>query len=156
MNSIDLAILDKSTIGFDQMLADLQDVLTNDSLVAERPPYNIESLEDSMYSLTLSVPGFSESELSIELESNKLMITGQEQSSKQKNYLYKGFSSESFKCEFSLASFTEVHSANLENGLLTICLKRNIPEEMRPRKIPIGSTNRISKNANRRKTRKAA
>ncbi len=51
--------------------------------------------------------------------------------------LYRGIAARSFERRFQLADHVEVNGAALKNGLLHIDLKRNIPEEMKPRKIEI-------------------
>ena len=51
--------------------------------------------------------------------------------------LYRGIAARAFERRFQLADHVDVVGAALKNGLLHIDLKRNIPEEMKPRKIAI-------------------
>lgn len=53
--------------------------------------------------------------------------------------MFKGTGGREAERRFELADHVKVTGAGLENGLLTIDLKREIPEEMKPRRIEIGS-----------------
>ena len=87
-----------------------------------------------------AVAGFSQEEISIEAHRNVLTVKGErseQKSGEGSELLYRGIASRSFERRFQLADHVDVVGANLKNGLLHIDLKRNIPEEMKPRKIAI-------------------
>ncbi|MCB8830105.1 Hsp20 family protein, partial [Escherichia coli] len=102
--------------------------------------YNIERTGESTYRITMAVAGFSEDEIQIEAHRNQLKVTGEkgaETSDDNAETLYRGIASRAFERRFHLADFVEVSGASLKNGLLHIDLKREIPEEMKPRKIAV-------------------
>ncbi len=141
MTTYDLSPLYRTAIGFDR----LADMLTSASRVDSNgyPPYNIESLGEDKYRITMAVAGFGQDELDIQTERNTLTITGgkrDEESSEEGEFLYRGIATRSFERRFQLADHVEVAAARLENGLLHIELKRELPEQMKPRKIEIGSS----------------
>ena len=57
--------------------------------------------------------------------------------SEDSDYVYKGISSKKFSKSFTLAEFTECESAKMENGILSITLEKNIPEDKKPKQIKI-------------------
>ncbi len=140
MTTFDLSPLYRTAIGFDRLAETLSSASRVDS--NGYPPYNIESLGDDQYRITMAVAGFSADELDIQTERNTLTITGAKQEATtddQSEFLYRGIATRSFERRFQLADHVEVSSANMENGLLHIKLKRELPEQMKPRKIEIGS-----------------
>jgi len=141
MSTFDLSPLYRTAIGFDR----LADMLSNASRVDSNgyPPYNIESLGENRYRITMAVAGFADDELDIVTERNTLTVSGAKQESQNNDdggeFLYRGIATRSFERRFQLADHVEVDGARLENGLLHIELKRELPEQMKPRKIEIGS-----------------
>jgi molecular chaperone IbpA len=133
----DLTPLYRSTIGFDRLARMFDDLSAFD--VPAYPPYNIERVSDDEYRITMAVAGFGEDDLNIELKQSTLTISGKktERSEATGEVLHQGIASRAFERRFQLADFVEVRGANLENGLLHVTLKREIPEAMKPRSIPI-------------------
>jgi molecular chaperone IbpA len=148
-NTIDFSPLYHSAIGFDRM-ATLLDSVARDSKPSY-PPYNIEQVEENQYRITMAVAGFTEDELDITSEQNGLVISGRQQSdSDSRNYLHRGIATRDFERKFQLAEHVKVVSAKLENGLLHVALEREVPEEMKPRKIAIeglGQSSLLEQNA---------
>ena len=70
----------------------------------------------------------------------------QESVDDDKTFLYRGIAGRQFERRFQLADFIEIKSASLNNGLLHINLKREVPEKMKPRKITIDNQNVIEEN----------
>ena len=105
------------------------------------PPYNIERTGEDAYRISMAVAGFSENEISIEAHRNVLTVKGErkEETNEGSEVLYRGIASRAFERRFQLADHVEVTGASLKNGLLHIDLKRNIPEEMKPRKVEISA-----------------
>ncbi|MDA4630481.1 Hsp20 family protein, partial [Escherichia coli] len=129
----------RSTVGFDRLLTILDSLAQPDG-AQSYPPYNIERTGESTYRITMAVAGFSEDEIQIEAHRNQLKVIGEkgaETSDDNAETLYRGIASRAFERRFHLADFVEVSGASLKNGLLHIDLKREIPEEMKPRKIAV-------------------
>ena len=51
----------------------------------------------------------------------------------------RGLAERDFERRFQLADYVIVTDANLSNGLLSIALKRELPEALKPRRIEIGT-----------------
>ena len=133
----DLSPLYRSTIGFDRFARMLDDMSAFEA--PTYPPYNIERVGDDEYRITMAVAGFGPDDLNIELNQNTLTISGKksDRSDNGGEVLHQGIASRAFERRFQLADFVEVRGADLENGLLHVTLKREIPEAMKPRTIPI-------------------
>jgi molecular chaperone IbpA len=141
MRHVDFTPLYRSTVGFDRLFTML-DSLAQPEGGQSYPPYNIERTGDDAYRISMAVAGFSDSEISIEAHRNVLTIKGErtEETKEGGNeVLYRGIAARTFERRFQLADHVEVTGAALKNGLLHIDLKRNIPEEMKPRKIAIAN-----------------
>ena len=142
MRTIDFAPLYRSTIGFDRLFSML-DNLSPAEGAQSYPPYNIERTGENAYRITMAVAGFSEADLSIESKESTLTIRGdrKEETESKGEILYRGIAARTFERRFQLADHVEVRGASLENGLLHIDLKRELPEAMKPRKIAIAAVN---------------
>jgi len=137
MTKLDFAPLYRSTIGFDYV-ASLFDSIETERNQQNYPPYNIQRMDEDNYKITMAVAGFSEDEIDITAENDVLIISTQKSSSEnEKNYLYRGIAERDFRRQFQLDKYIKVTNAVLENGLLHITLEREIPDAMKPRKIPI-------------------
>lgn len=142
MRSFDLTPLFRSTVGFDR-LADMLDSVGQFDPGASYPPYNIERTDENHYRISLAVAGFGDDELSVETREGVLTVQGRREekaANEQANYLYQGIAGRSFERRFQLAENVEVRGARLVNGLLHVDLERIVPEEKKPRRIPISST----------------
>jgi len=133
---LDFAPLPRSTIGFDRLF-DLLDRATGFEPDDGFPHYDIEKTGEDAYRVTLAVPGFAPDEISIESQPNLLVVSGQRTADRGGQYLHRGLTGRSFERRFDLADFVEAKGARLENGLLTVELRREVPEAMRPRRIEI-------------------
>ncbi|MGQ9426515.1 Hsp20 family protein [Gilvimarinus sp. F26214L] len=139
MTAIDLSPLYRSSIGFDRLASLLDSALRSDQ-VSSYPPYDIEALEENQYAITLAVAGFEQSELTIQVESGVLTVSGRKAGDKsERRYLHQGIAQRAFERKFSLADHVEVTNAKLSNGLLTISLVREVPEAMKPKQILISA-----------------
>ena len=146
MRHIDFSPLYRSTVGFDRLFGMLDQLAPTDG-APSYPPYNIERTGEDAYRVSMAVAGFSEDEISVEAHRNVLTVKGEksEESKDGVEYLYRGIASRAFERRFQLADHVEVGGAELKNGLLHIDLKRNIPDEMKPRKIAITKATNGSK-----------
>ena len=134
--TFDFTPLFRSSIGFDRMLNTLEAASRVES-IDNWPPYDIAKLGEDDYRITMAVAGFSQDELTITQEQNMLMVSGQKPGEDNSQYLHRGIAWRAFQRRFELADHVKVAGASLVNGLLTIDLKREIPEEMKPRRIEI-------------------
>ena len=136
----DLTPLYRTTVGFDRLARMLDSVNGFETSGSGYPPYNIERFDENQYRITMAVAGFGEDELTIEVKEGTLTIAGQKQVAEEgKEYLHQGIAARNFERRFQLADHVEVSGARLENGLLHVELKREIPEAMKPRTIPIAA-----------------
>ena len=135
----DFAPFYRATVGFDRVF-DLLDAVSSQGAGNGYPPYNIEKAGEDNYRIVMAVAGFAEAELNVTQKEGELLVTGQPAQSNgesEKEYLYRGIAGRSFERHFQLADHVKVMGAKLANGLLTIELKREIPEEKKARAIRI-------------------
>ena len=139
MTTFDFSPLYKTSVGFDR-LASMMNSATRQDQGNAYPPYNIRTTGEDHYQITMAVAGFSEDEISITTEQNRLLVTGNraDEKEEQGEYLHRGIATRSFERRFNLADHVKVVSASLENGLLHVELERELPEAMKPRSIKIG------------------
>ena len=138
LTTLDLPHFHRATIGFDQMFNELERQFANSPNGNGYPPYNIAQINEDEYMISLAVAGFGMDNLSIEKDGKMLRIEGTAPKGEEEvNYLHKGIGGRNFQREFTLADHVEVESAGLELGMLNVHLKRNIPEELQPKKIKI-------------------
>ncbi len=133
----------RQSVGFDRF-NDLFESLVNEkeTRFEAYPPYNIEKVEDDLYRIEIALSGFTEADIDIVVHDDTLKVTAarnEESSDKTKTYLHKGIAMRSFERSFRLADHIKVMDASLEHGLLTIVLEREVPEEKKPRMIPINA-----------------
>ena len=141
MAYFDLSPLYRSTVGFDRLAALLGEMNQNNQQ-SGYPPYNIARMGGNAYRISMAVAGFSEDDIQVSVENNELRVSGSlEQRSEEKSeeYLYQGIASRSFERRFRLNDHVRVSDAYLQHGMLHVDLVREIPEEMKPRRIPVRS-----------------
>src|SRR5690349_3117976 len=140
MRNLDFAFW-RSTVGFDRIF----DLLDESQRTVEElyPPYNIKRLGEDRYQISLALAGFSPDEIAITAEQNVLTVEGRKADEANRDFLYRGISAEGFKRQFNLADHVQVKTAAFDNGLLRIELVRELPEAMKPRRIPIGAADQI-------------
>lgn len=136
--TFDFSPLFRSSVGYDRLLGALEAASRIDT-IDNWPPYDIVKMGDDDYRITMAVAGFSQDELSITQEQNMLLVSGHKANEQDREYLHRGIAGRSFQRRFELADHVKVTGANLANGLLTVDLKREVPEEMKPRLIEIKS-----------------
>jgi len=144
LRSFDIPALHKFGIGFDNMFDDLMRVSAQQGNT-NYPPYNIVQVSDDEYKISIAVAGFSLDNLAVTKDKKILVVEGKQNmgelmDEESVNYLHKGISERSFRREFQLADHVEITNAHLELGILNIHLKREVPEEARPKTIAITYT----------------
>lgn len=129
----------RSTVGFDRLF-DLLETSARTATVDNYPPFDIERSGDDTYRITIAVAGFTPDEIDMTAQANRLVVTGKkaEVENEERQFVHRGIANRAFERRFDLADYVTVTGASLDNGLLSIELKREVPEAMRPRKIAIG------------------
>jgi molecular chaperone IbpA len=128
----------RSTVGFDRLFDLLETGMRGDASDGY-PPFDIVKESEDDYRITLAVAGFGPDEIEIVAQQNQLTVTGRRAEDKEEGeYLHRGIAMRAFERRFQLADFIEAGNASFDNGLLSIELRRVVPEAMKPRKIEIG------------------
>jgi molecular chaperone IbpA len=143
MRTYDFSPLFRSTIGFDRLTNIMDAAMRQNDVTESYPPYNIQKTGENAYCITLAVAGFSEEELEIVSHDGNLVIEGRVKPNEENSeniFLHRGIAGRAFKRSFQLADHIKITGANLSNGLLNVELVREIPEELKPRKIEISSS----------------
>ncbi|MDZ5645792.1 Hsp20 family protein [Nitrospirillum sp. BR 11828] len=158
MSAFDFSPLFRSGVGFDR-LATVLEHLSTTTPADSYPPYDILKTGENAYRIVIALAGWSNEELALTAHPNLLIVQGRKAGEETAHYLHHGLSSRSFERRFELADFVFVDRASLENGLLTIDLKRELPEAMKPRRIEIaaaGAGPRLEQRPADEKEKKAA
>ena len=138
MRTADFSPLYRSFVGFDR-LADLLDSASAETATGY-PPYNIERTGDNAYRIEIAVAGFKPDELAIEVKEAVLTVQGRKAANDaERRFVHRGLAERNFERRFQLAEYVAVTDATLADGLLSISLKRELPEALKPRKIAIGA-----------------
>jgi molecular chaperone IbpA len=138
MRTVDFAPLYRSSIGFDRLF-DLLETANRAQPSDNWPPYDTLKTGEDTYRITMAVAGFAEGDLTITQQPNLLIVTGEKKSEVEGEYLHRGIAYRPFNRRFELADHVRVAGASILNGLLTIDLKREVPEAMKPRQIQIST-----------------
>lgn len=144
MNRFDFSPYRRTMVGFDRLF----DLLENQSRMNSGdnyPPFNIERRGEDAYRITLAVAGFKPADIDITAQQNLLVIQGKKSDEASAGqFLHVGIAQRGFERRFELADYVRVDDANLEDGLLTIDLVREVPEAMKPKKIAVGTQKTLS------------
>ena len=127
-------------VGFESLFDELEGIHNsarsgNDNY----PPHNIVKIDEEKFLIELAVAGFTEKDISLEVKDGILKVKGKIESDEKREYAFKGISSRKFEKSFRLSEFVVIDGADLENGILVVYARVEVPEERRPRKIEIGS-----------------
>lgn len=143
MNRFDFAPYRRSTVGFDRLF-DLLENQVRGSGGDNYPPFNIERRGDDAYRVTLAVAGFRPDDIDITQQQNLLVVQGKKRDEHAAGeMLHLGIANRGFERRFELADYVRVERADLADGLLAIDLVREIPEAMKPKKIPLAGQRRL-------------
>lgn len=150
--NIDFTPYRRSMVGFDYFFDLLESGMRADPGEGY-PPYDLVKEGEDSYRIDLALAGFKPEEVEIVAQQNQLTVSGRQAADEeQREYLHRGIATRAFTRRFQLADFIEVDSADFDNGLLSISLKRVVPDEMKPRKIEIGQDGSVQKLLQDRKT----
>lgn len=136
--NLDLSPFRRAMVGFDRLFELLEStpmLTANDNY----PPFDLEQEGEDRYRITLAVAGFRPDEIDVTAQQNLLIVSGRKPEQDGRSYIHRGIAERSFERRFVLGDYVTVKGADMKDGLLTIKLEREIPEEMKPKKITIGS-----------------
>ena len=144
MNRFDFTPYRRTMVGFDRLF----DLLENQRSLGSGdnyPPFNIERRGDDAYRITVAVAGFKPADIEITAQQNLLVVQGTKgDEAAAGQFLHVGIAQRGFERRFELADYVRVEAANLEDGLLVIDLIREVPEAMKPKKVPVGTHKPLS------------
>jgi len=120
-------------IGFDRMFNRLTNTTTNQSGF---PPYNVRKVDEDTFVVELAVAGYNKESIKITEHDGSLIIKG-ERPEDVEEYLHKGIAGRKFTRTFALGEYMYVNSADLVDGMLYVVVKREVPEEKKPKIIEI-------------------
>jgi molecular chaperone IbpA len=132
----------RSSIGFDRFNDFFESMIEGaDDRFDTYPPYNIEKAGEDQYRIVMAVAGFTMRDLNITAQRDTLVVSGkaEEKDDREVSYLHRGIAARAFQRTFRLADHIKVTGAEINDGLLTIHLVHEVPEEAKPRMIPINS-----------------
>ena len=133
------------TVGFDRLLSTFEEVdrVLGNTKPSTFPPYNIIKVDDYNYDIDIAVAGFSIEDIDVETNQNKLVVSGSKKQEEEIEYLHHGLATRDFKHIFTLSDISVVQSADICNGILKIRVENVVPEERKPRKIPISTDKKL-------------
>ncbi len=142
--TFDFSPLFRTAIGFDRLSRALDAASGVDDSTLAYPPYNIEEVGEDHYRITMAVAGFSAEDIDVIVHQGALTVKSLPVKNGEdgRTYLHRGIAARAFERRFQLADYIEVKGADLENGLLSIELERLVPDELKPRSVPIGTPSR--------------
>ncbi|MEA3041764.1 MAG: molecular chaperone IbpA [Sphingomonadales bacterium] len=126
----------RSTVGFDRLF-DMLESGNASQPTDNYPPFDLEQVSDDEYRITLAVAGFRPDEIDITAQQNLLIVSGRKREDNDRRYIHRGIATRAFERRFGLADYVQVRNADLRDGILAVDLVREIPEEMKPRKVSI-------------------
>ena len=134
VTTLNLPEFHRSILGMDRLMNDFNR-LDNSGY----PPYNIESIGEDKYQITLALAGFKREDLTITVKDGLLTIEGKKDDIEQegRTYIHRGIANRAFQRQWKLAEYVEVVDATMEDGLLFVLLERQVPEEKQPKTIAI-------------------
>lgn len=145
----DLTPFRRSSVGFDRLFDMLENGVTN-QMVDTYPPFDLVREGEDGFRVTLAVAGFRPDELDIVSQQNLLIVSGTKTEQNEESYVHRGIGMRSFERRFVLGDYVRVQNADLKDGLLSIELKREIPEEMKPRKIEVRGADHLARLSDQR------
>lgn len=119
-------------IGFDKMF----DRMTSTTNQSGFPPYNVRKVDEDTFVVELAVAGYNKESIDITEHDGSLIIKG-ERPEDVEEYLHKGIAGRKFTRTFALGEYMYVNSADLVDGMLYVVVKREVPEEKKPKTIEI-------------------
>ena len=125
------------TVGFDSIFDQLSSLSQFE--IPKYPPYNIKKVEDNKYQLEMALAGFAKSDLEVEVKDNTLTVTGNsaDDTENTNSFVYKGIAQRAFTRQWALMDYLKVFNANFKDGVLTVDIELNLPEDKKAKKIEV-------------------
>ena len=138
LTRFDTSALNRALLGFDQFFDNFEQRFAN-QINNNYPPYNVIKQDENTYKLEVAVTGFRPEEISVEIDQNQLIVKGHREKDDNEfsTYLHRGLATRDFTRSWTLAEHMEVGEGQIKNGVLTIDLKRVIPDSLKPRVLKI-------------------
>ena len=140
LTRLDTTALNRALVGFDRMFDEMEARFMN-STPQNYPPYNVIRESDNLYTIEVAVAGFKKHEIKVTIEEGVLSIEANkeviENETDTSTYLHRGLASRSFTRSFHLAEHVKVKGAEIKDGILTVKLEREVPEELKPQIIDV-------------------
>lgn len=133
---MDIILNDPFFVGFEKPLEQLRNKHVN-SFRESYPPYNLTEIDEDHYKISLAVAGFSKEEVEVSVDNGSLIIKGEKSEDESEVVLHKGIATRKFTRTFALGEYMEVDRAEMADGILSVFVERNIPEEKKPKTIKI-------------------
>ena len=140
LTTLDLSPFYRNSVGVDRLFDRLLGQIDSGGTTQNYPPYNIVKTGDNSYEIQVAVAGFTQGEVTVNVNEGNLIVTGEKQSNdlpEGHTYEHQGISARRFIRTFTLADYVEVTSAISRDGILVIKLERQVPEAMKPKTIAI-------------------
>tara|TARA_Y100001973_G_C5189514_1_gene330013 strand:- start:1638 stop:2063 length:426 start_codon:yes stop_codon:yes gene_type:complete len=125
------------TVGFDDIFDQLSSMSKYVNDIPNYPPYNIKKVGKDKYQLDMALAGFSKDDVKVEVNDNTLTVSASSSDKEDDSYVHKGIAKRAFKRQWTLVEHLEVQDAKLKDGVLTVDMKLNLPDEKKPRTIKI-------------------
>ena len=134
----DTNALNRALVGFDTMFNDFEHRFAN-QLKDNYPPYNIVKHDEDTYEIEIAVTGFAKDEVIVEIDQNQLIVKGIRDKGNDvtAEFLHRGLALRDFTRSWTLAEHMEVGEGTIKNGVLTIELKRVVPDALKPRVLKL-------------------
>lgn len=134
----DTNALNRALLGFDTLFNDVEQRFGN-QVNNNYPPYNVLKHDENTYEIQVAVTGFDKKEITVEIDQNQLIVKGEHSGEEDTitQYLHRGLATRNFTRSWTLAEHMEVGDGKIKNGILTIELKRVVPEALKPRVLKI-------------------
>ena len=138
LTRFDTHALNRALVGFDTMFNDFEHRFAN-QLKDNYPPYNIVKHNEDTYVIEIAVTGFAKDEVTVEIDQNQLIVKGIRDKSNDvtAEFLHRGLALRDFTRSWTLAEHMEVGEGTIKNGVLTIELKRVVPDALKPRVLKL-------------------
>ena len=129
------------TVGMDRMFRDLEQFSNSFAGSSTAyPPYNIEQIDEGRWVISMAIAGFGEEDIKVSQKERNLTVKGKIESKTNEDedhFVHHGIANRSFDRTFRLGPHVLVRNATLKNGMLAIDLEQELPEEEKPKEIPI-------------------
>lgn len=143
ITALDLSPIYRHSIGidslFDRIVSQIDSSVNSNN---NYPPYNIIKVTEDHYQVQVAVAGFEQGEVEVTFHDGQLIVTGERRETDHSvNYLHRGISARKFVRTWPLSEYVEVESAVIKDGILTVDLKRHVPDAMKPKTVAITYAN---------------